>query len=587
MKRFFFSLLALLAMAQGVKAQEAYAVYDDASKVVTFYYDNLKASRENVGPINNSANYPIYRNATNAVFDPSFAAYRPVSAAYWFAYCNSLESIVGLQYLNTVDVTSMCSMFLGCKKLTTLNVSSFNTAKVTNMQQMFNNCGALTTLDLSNFNTENVTDMFAMFVDCEKLTTLDLSSFDTRNVTTMAGMFENCSGLTTLDLSNFNTAKVTGMEQMFEYCSGLTTLNVSSFNTAKVTDMSNMFQGCSTLTTLDLSSFNTVKVTYINQMFADCYELTSIDLSNFNTENVTEMGGMFLNCEKLTTLDLSSFNTRNVTSMNMMFYNDRELTTIYVSEGWTTDKVVGYTAPFGKNDKLVGGAGTSYTTMDERYYSDSKLLIYARIDKPSTPGYLTYKAYDAPGPVVLTGNSDGAGNYWATYYNNIAGFVADANTTVYTAKVSDDKTKVVLTEVADRSVPTAKTVILKSTEAEMTLTYKRDISDVLPDNDLKGNGFDIETPEDTYMLAKGAKGVGFYHWTGSTIPAHRGYLTISGAAARQFLGFDDSAEGATVIKGIQTEDIGNSSFYDLTGRRVEGQPQKGLYVKDGKKVFVK
>lgn len=574
-------------MAQGVKAQEAYAVYDDASKVVTFYYDNLKASRENVGPINNSANYPIYWNATNAVFDHSFAAYRPVSAAYWFAYCNSLESIVGLQYLNTVDVTSMCSMFLGCEKLTTLNVSSFNTAKVTNMQQMFNNCGALTTLDLSNFNTENVTDMFAMFVDCEKLTTLDLSSFDTRNVTTMAGMFENCSGLTTLDLSNFNTAKVTGMEQMFEYCSGLTTLNVSSFNTAKVTDMSNMFQGCSTLTTLDLSSFNTVKVTYINQMFADCYELTSIDLSNFNTENVTEMSGMFLNCEKLTTLDLSSFNTRNVTSMNMMFYNDRELTTIYVSEGWTTDKVVGHTAPFGKNDKLVGGAGTSYTTMDETYYSDSKLLIYARIDKPSTPGYLTYKAYDAPGPVVLTGNSDGAGNYWATYYNNIAGFVADANTTVYTAKVSDDKTKVVLTEVVDRSVPTAQAVILKSSAEEITLTYKSDVTDVLPDNDLMGNGFDIETPANTYMLAKGANGVGFYHWTGSTIPAHRGYLTISGAAARQFLGFDDSAEGATVIKGIQTEDIGNSSFYDLTGRRVEGQPQKGLYVKDGKKVFVK
>ena len=554
---------------------------------MTFYYDNLKASRENVGPINNSANYPIYWNATNAVFDHSFAAYRPVSAAYWFAYCNSLESIVGLQYLNTVDVTSMCSMFLGCEKLTTLNVSSFNTAKVTNMQQMFNNCGALTTLDLSNFNTENVTDMFAMFVDCEKLTTLDLSSFDTRNVTTMAGMFENCSGLTTLDLSNFNTAKVTGMEQMFEYCSGLTTLNVSSFNTAKVTDMSNMFQGCSTLTTLDLSSFNTVKVTYINQMFADCYELTSIDLSNFNTENVTEMSGMFLNCEKLTTLDLSSFNTRNVTSMNMMFYNDRELTTIYVSEGWTTDKAVGYTAPFGSNVKLVGGEGTSYANMYETDVDCDK-IIYARIDNlPTQPGYLTYKAYQAPDPVVLAGNSDGAGNYWATYYNNTAGFVADANTTVYTAKVSDDKTKVVLTEVVDRSVPTAQAVILKSSAEEITLTYKSDVTDVLPDNDLMGNGFDIETPANTYMLAKGANGVGFYHWTGSTIPAHRGYLTISGAAARQFLGFDDSAEGATVIKGIQTEDIGNSSFYDLTGRRVEGQPQKGLYVKDGKKVFVK
>ena len=634
------SLTALLALAQGAKAQEAYAVYDNDSKVATFYYDNLKASRENVGPINNSANYPIYRNATNAVFDPSFAAYRPVSAAYWFAYCNSLESIVGLQYLNTEDVTSMCSMFLGCRKLTnldlssfntakvtdmvtmfyncngltTLNVSSFNTAKVTDMRQMFNGCSALTTLDLSNFNTENVTnmrfmfrycsnltslnlsssfntrnvtDMFAMFVDCEKLTTLDLSSFDTRNVTTMAGMFENCNSLTTLDLSSFNTVNVTDMEGMFRYCYQLTSIDLSNFNTEKVTEMLGMFQGCSTLTTLDLSNFNTVNVTDMQGMFSDCYQLTSIDLSNFNTENVTEMGGMFLNCYQLTSLDLSSFNTRNVTSMNMMFYNDRELTTIYVSEGWTTDKVVGYTAPFGNNDKLVGGAGTSYTTMYETYYSDSELLIYARIDKTSTPGYLTYKAYDAPGPVVLAGNSDGAGNYWATYYNNVAGFVADENTTVYTAKVSDDKTKVVLTEVADRSVPLTYAVILKSTEEEMTLTYKKDITDVLPDNDLKGSGFDIDTPENTYMLAKGVKGVGFYHWTGSTIPAHRGYLTISGAAASRFLGFDDGTEDTTAIKGAQTEGIGDSPLYDLTGRRVEGQPQKGIYVKDGKKVFVK
>ena len=587
-KRVLLSLTACLALAQGVNAQEAYAVYNNASKEVTFYYDNLRASHENVGSINNSANYPIYRDATNAVFDPSFAAYRSVSAAYWFAYCNSLESIVGLQYFNTEDVTSMLSMFLGCKKLTTLDLSSFNTAKVTDMETMFYNCSGLTTLNVSSFNTAKVTDMQRMFFGCSALTTLDLSNFNTENVTNMRFMFSNCSNLTSLNLSSsFNTRNVTNMFAMFVDCKKLTTLDLSSFDTRNVTTMAGMFENCSGLTTLDLSNFNTVNVTDMQGMFTDCYQLTSIDLSNFNTENVTEMGGMFMGCENLTTLDLSSFNTRNVTSMNMMFYNDRELTTIYVSEGWTTDKVVGYTAPFGKNDKLVGGAGTSYTTMYETYYSDSQLLTYARIDKPLTPGYLTYKAYDAPGPVILAGNSDGAGYYWATYYNNMAGFVADKNTTVYTAKVSDDKTKVVLTEVADRSVPTAETVILKSTEAEITLTYKRDITDVLPDNDLKGNGFDIDTPENTYMLAKGAKGVGFYHWTGNTIPARRGYLTISGAAASQFLGFDDGTEGTTAIKGIQTEDIDDSPLYNLTGRHIEGQPQKGIYVKNGKKVLVK
>ena len=75
-----------------------------------------------------------------------------------------------------------------------------------------------------DFDTSAVTDMRSMFYGCDRLTTLDLSSFDTSAVNFMAGMFKYCDRLTTLDLSNFDTSAVTNMGYMFENCSNLTTI---------------------------------------------------------------------------------------------------------------------------------------------------------------------------------------------------------------------------------------------------------------------------------------------------------------------------------------------------------------------------
>ena len=49
-----------------------------------------------------------------------------------------------------------------------------------------------------DFDTSAVTDMRSMFYGCRKLTTLDLSSFDTSAVTNMGFMFYNCNNLTTI-----------------------------------------------------------------------------------------------------------------------------------------------------------------------------------------------------------------------------------------------------------------------------------------------------------------------------------------------------------------------------------------------------
>ena len=267
-----------------------------------------------------------YSSIKNIVFDESFKTYAPTSLSVFFYGCETLETISGLEYLNTANVEFMNYMFNGCSALKSLDLTNFNTAKVTNMGNMFNGCSALTSLDLTNFNTAKVTNMGNMFEGCSALKSLDLTNFNTANVTDMSFMFKGCSALKSLDLTNFNTAKVTNMSFMFHGCSALTSLDLTNFNTANVTDMSFMFNGCSALTSLDLTNFNTAKVTYMDYMFNGCSALTSLDLTNFNTAKVTHMNNMFEGCSALTTIYASDkFDTDNVSYGSDMFTGCKSL----------------------------------------------------------------------------------------------------------------------------------------------------------------------------------------------------------------------------------------------------------------------
>ena len=263
----------------------------------------------------------------------NFNTAKVMNMSCMFKNCKELSSLNLSESFNTVNVTNMSSMFYGCSQLSSLALSNFNTEKVKSMPSMFYGCNKLSSLDLSNFNTENVTDMSYMFSGCQKLSSLTLSeSFNTVNVTNMLSMFQSCQELSSLNLSNFNTAKVTKMSCMFYKCQKLPSLDLSNFNTAKVKDMSSMFYGCNKLSSLDLSNFNTENVTNMSTMFNGCSQLSSLDISNFNTEKVTYMYNMFKNCNNLSSLDLYNFNTAKVTDMSYMFYGCSTLQTIYVSD---------------------------------------------------------------------------------------------------------------------------------------------------------------------------------------------------------------------------------------------------------------
>ena len=244
-----FALVAAMMCALGAEAIEAYANYTSSNTTLTFYYDNLRSTRTGTTyDLNTGNNIPdwysdgTYANVTKVVFNSSFANARPTSTGAWFAEMANLQTITGMAYLNTSEVTNMRWMFGGCSALTSLDVSNLNTAQVTNMVSMFDRCKLLTSLDLSHFNTAKVTDMSQMFYECNNLTGLNVSNFNTANVTNMSLMFNDCISLTSLDLSSFNTAKVAYMSWMLGGCGALRTIYVGDgWTTAAVQYSTNMF----------------------------------------------------------------------------------------------------------------------------------------------------------------------------------------------------------------------------------------------------------------------------------------------------------------------------------------------------------
>ena len=279
-------LLMLLFLPAGMVAQKAassskyIATYDSDTETLTFEkYEGETLPSNSVWVKDKMTVAHIKRNFGNGtivhiVFDKSFSTYTPTTLYGFFKDLTKLETITGLEYLNTEKVTDMRSMFSNCSSLTSLDVTHFNTANVTNMGYMFYSCSSLTSLDVTHFNTAKVTDMSRMFYNCSSLTSLDVTYFNTEEVRNMSNMFDSCSSLTSLDVTHFNTANVTDMHYMFSNCVALTSLYLTNFNTKKVTYMYGMFSSCSSLTTIYASS-------------------------KFVTTQVSNSSGMFYNCEKL------------------------------------------------------------------------------------------------------------------------------------------------------------------------------------------------------------------------------------------------------------------------------------------------
>ena len=406
----------------------AYACYTEENTTLTFYYDSQRDSREgttydlNTGDTDTGWETDGTNSyVTKVVFDSSFANARPKTTYSWFYAMRQLQSIEGLGYLNTSDVTNMAYMFTFCNNLTSLDLSQFYTAKVTDMDYMFYGCTNLQTIYVTTrWRTSAVTSSERMFEYCESLeggkgTTYNENHVDADyahidGVTNSPGYLTGKNEMyacytrdnSTLtfyydfyrsDHDDQGHKTYGGLEIRFIDKPGWSDMGAErvvfdpSFAEARPTSTKRWFEGMLTLKSIDgMKYLNTSEVTDMAAMFKKCYHLIIIDLSNFDTSNVTNMHSMFKECYNVVSIDLSSFNTAKLSMAPEMFQLCHNLQTIYVGSGWTTTALTYSVDMFTDCDELKGGKGTTWKDTNP---TDK---TYARIDGgTSNPGYFTYK----------------------------------------------------------------------------------------------------------------------------------------------------------------------------------------------------
>lgn len=179
---------------------------------------------------------------------------------------------------------------------------------------------------------------------------------------------------------------------------------------------------------------------------------------------------------------------------------------------------------------------------------------------------------------------------WATYCSPYALNLANATglTEAYIVNGGADG-KLEMTSVKEGSVPANTGILLKGDAGTVNMpiigTSSTDVSanklvGVLEDTPLAANG--------GYVLMNETQGVAFYKNNKEfTVNANTAYLPMGfdGTSARTFYTFGDNLTGINMVKGEESA-VDASEIYNLLGQRV-AQPTKGLYIINGKKVFVK
>ena len=395
-------LLITLMSAIGANADEAYACYTSSNTTLTFYYDNQRDSREgttydlNTGATDTGWDTDGTKaDVTKVVFAPSFVGARPTTTYDWFYYMANLQSIEGMNYLNTSEVTNMAWMFSYCENLTSLDLSSFNTSKVTNMNAMFYNCSNLRTIYVGNgWSTAAVTSSAMMFINSTSLVGGKNTAWNASNPKDKT--YAHIDGGT----SNPGYFTEKPKEAYACYTSENTTLtfyydnlrssrsNTYDLNTGGISPvwMTNGTYDNVTKVVFDPSLAGVRLATTFGWLYGMTKLKTIEGMSYLNTSEVTNMSFMFYYCSGLTSLDLSNFNTSKVAQMDNMFGECSDLQTIYVGDGWNTEAVTSSSNMFYNCTSLVGGKNTAWNA------SNPKDMTYAHIDGGSSnPGYFTYR----------------------------------------------------------------------------------------------------------------------------------------------------------------------------------------------------
>ncbi len=225
----------------------------------------------------------------------------------------------------------------------------------------------------------------------------------------------------------------------------------------------------------------------------------------------------------------------------------------------------------------------------------------AETEKSGTTGNKWYIGYN--GNVTFTFNP--TANTWTaapyftrTIVNNnddetegYATFSSDYNVTIpegvtaFYASANDDN-KVTMTKITGTSIGKGDGVFLAAAPGTYNFTPAA-ATNVIKGNLLKKpTGDDSNTvPVGGYVFAKQSGNLGFYKVTAElTNQKGKAYLDLGSNAPMLSFDFGEGTTGINVVRSQMEE--AREGIFDLQGRRVEN-PTKGLYIVNGKKVFIK
>ncbi|MCR4664107.1 MAG: BspA family leucine-rich repeat surface protein [Paludibacteraceae bacterium] len=338
---------------------EIYAIVSDEGKTLTLYYDTHREEKGGVSDWGTEANRS---SVTTVVFDESFADAFPTGTAGWFSGFGNVETITGMEYLNTSAVTTMNGMFRGCASLKTIDLNSFDVSQVYDLSQLFAGCTALTAVYCYDDWTAIVPEgcvSDGMFTECTNLAGMAQTVYDS-NYTDISrarpdegpesgkpGYFSDregtiytvyskhvltyyCDRLRSTRAEEGIVDFVDKRTRQFEYMDKVEEIVLDpSMANAHLTSLSGLFyledekHGIYMPYAESIEGIENLHTDEVTDMHYAFYlpGLEKLDLSTFNTANVTDMSQMFAGCVALKELNLGSFNTENVENMSSMFYN--------------------------------------------------------------------------------------------------------------------------------------------------------------------------------------------------------------------------------------------------------------------------
>ena len=247
----------------------------------------------------------------------------------------------------------------------------------------------------------------------------------------------------------------------------------------------------------------------------------------------------------------------------------------------------------------LAGTGGVYNYLKQNG-NETIVASDAKLGSPGAEGYWYLREAET---FTIKMNAVGGKSY-ATVYAPVALAKPESETVkLYTAVFSADKKSLVLTEITSPVIAKETPIVLISESAAATATLALSYAaGEEQTTDMTGcllkQLFDADANRQDYRtLGRSGKGeVGFFVPSANVknIPANRAYLnipegsTLSEMTKNLVLRFEDGTEtgiAPSVLFGTQEEQP--AAIFDLSGRRVQQAAKGGIYIQNGKKIFVK